>query len=166
MSLRLYNRSVCKIRKYRHDDFENAYKLDVKCFEPGIAYTRPELRFYLQHPYSISLVAEMEKRFSGFLVAKRERAGVCHLITIELASEDRKKGIGTKLIESLEAELKALKCIALVLEVAVDNAAALRFYSRHGFSVQKTIPRYYLNRIDALQMMKPIADGAGKKASQ
>ena len=148
---------MCKVRKYHHDDFEDAFKLDIACFEPGIAYSREELRYYLQHPRSIPLVAEWERGLVGFIVAKRERAGTSHLITIDIAEDVRRKGVGTLLLDALERELRNLKCTLLRLEVAVDNAAALRFYRRHGFSVQKTIPRYYLNRLEALQMTKSLA---------
>jgi len=148
------------VRKYRLQDFDNAYKLDIACFEPGIAYSRPELRYYLQHPHSISLVAEHAGEMAGFIVAKRQRGSISHLITIDIASSARRKGVGTLLLESLERELGTLNCTLLVLEVAVDNAPALKFYHRHGFVVQKTIPRYYLNKIDALQMTKSIKTAA------
>ena len=40
------------------------------------------------------------------------------------------------------------------LEVAVDNEPALSFYKKHGYSVLKVLPRYYLDSIDGLLMGK------------
>lgn len=151
---------VFQVRKYRREDFEEAYRLDLECFEPGIAYSRPELRYYLQHPHSLTLVGESASPQTtgilGFTLAKREHAGNAHLITIDIAERARGRGLGSLLLQTIQKEMSALDCRALMLEVAVNNVPALRFYGRHGFSVQRTIPRYYLNSIDALQMSKPL----------
>jgi ribosomal protein S18 acetylase RimI-like enzyme len=40
------------------------------------------------------------------------------------------------------------------LETAVDNLAALTFYKRHGYSVLRTLPRYYQGSVDGLRMEK------------
>ena len=51
-------------------------------------------------------------------------------------------------------------CKAVLLETAVDNAAALGFYKRHGYAVLETIPRYYLDSVDALVMGKHLTKSA------
>ena len=55
-----------------------------------------------------------------------------------------------------EERLRTLGCSTVFLEAAVDNAAALVFYKRHGYSVVQTIPRYYLDSIDALVLVKDL----------
>jgi ribosomal-protein-alanine N-acetyltransferase len=77
-------------------------------------------------------------------------------VTIDVVSEARRGGVGSLLMEEAEARLRALGCNSIYLETAVDNAAALRFYKRLGYSVLKTIPRYYLGSLDALLMGKPL----------
>ncbi len=47
--------------------------------------------------------------------------------------------------------------MALILEVAVDNHGAQEFYAGHGFVRTGRIPGYYLDRIDALVMEKPLS---------
>ena len=61
-------------------------------------------------------------------------------------------------MQAAEKKLRELKCERFVLEVAVDNAAAIGFYKRHGYSVVGTIPRYYMGSLDALRMSKGIND--------
>jgi ribosomal protein S18 acetylase RimI-like enzyme len=52
--------------------------------------------------------------------------------------------------------LKRAECDYVSLEVAVDNAKAMKFYKKHGYSVLKVLPRYYLNSIDGLLMGKKL----------
>ena len=70
--------------------------------------------------------------------------------------EARRAGIGSLLMEECETRLRAAECKAVFLETAVDNDTALRFYKRLRYSVLKTIPRYYLDSIDALLMGKKL----------
>jgi ribosomal protein S18 acetylase RimI-like enzyme len=60
------------------------------------------------------------------------------------------------LLEETERQLRAAGANAVALEVAVDNATAQSFYERHGFVRTGRIPGYYLGRIDALVMEKPL----------
>jgi ribosomal protein S18 acetylase RimI-like enzyme len=77
-----------------------------------------------------------------------------HIITIDVIADARRIGLGTLLMDASEARLKAEGCSFIYLETAVDNRAALAFYKRRGYFVLKTIPHYYLNKIDALVMGK------------
>ena len=78
------------------------------------------------------------------------------IITIDVAPDVRRTGLGSLLMQTAEDRLKNLGCPLVILEVAVDNAAAIKFYRRHGYSVVKTIPRYYLGSLDALRMAKDL----------
>ena len=97
----------------------------------------------------------------GFLIADRDRRGFGHIITIDVDPKQQRKGIGTALMNSAEERLKKAGCKSVLLETAVDNLKALSFYKRHGYSVLKTLPRYYMNSLDALLMGKSVAQGAG-----
>ena len=59
-------------------------------------------------------------------------------------------------MSAAEKRLAAENCHSVLLEVAVDNAPAISFYKRHGYSVLKTIPRYYNNSLDALMLGKKL----------
>jgi len=59
-------------------------------------------------------------------------------------------------MQALEERLRAAGCKTILLEVAVDNRAALTFYKKHGYSVLKTLPRYYPGGLDGLLMGKTI----------
>jgi len=57
----------------------------------------------------------------------------------------RRFGMGSLLLRAAEDRLISAGCRSVELETAVDNAAALLFYKRHGYSVVTTYPRYYSN---------------------
>ena len=93
-------------------------------------------------------------RIVGFIVVEEDSKGVGHVITIDVREEARRSGVGTQLMNMAEDRLRATGCHAVFLETAVDNIKALSFYKRHGYSVLKTIPRYYQNNVDALLLGK------------
>ncbi|MGZ4839460.1 MAG: GNAT family N-acetyltransferase [Terriglobales bacterium] len=153
------------LRDYDSADFRELWRIDQECFAPGIAYSQRELARYMGQRNAFTIVAEAaecsdqksgagNRRIAGFVVAQKQPRGAGHIVTIDVLSEARRGGVGSLLMEGAEQRLRALGCSAVYLETAVDNIAALRFYKRHGYSVLKTIPRYYLDSIDALLMGK------------
>lgn len=144
------------LRPYRPADFQALWELDQLCFPPDIAYSQPDLRAFLDYPGAFTIVAEERKTVQGFILTHLHKK-VGHIITIDVRSDQRRTGLGSRLLSAAEDRLREQKKEAIVLEVAVDNLTALTFYKRHGFSVVRTIPRYYANGLDALEMVKPLS---------
>src|ERR1700687_107412 len=46
------------LRDYQKRDFETLFKLDRLCFDPGIAYSRPELASFIEQRRAYTVVAE------------------------------------------------------------------------------------------------------------
>ncbi|HWX53695.1 MAG TPA: N-acetyltransferase [Verrucomicrobiae bacterium] len=150
---------VQSLRKYRPQDFQRLLEIDHSCFVSGIAYTDEELAYFLERPLGVALVGEEAGEINGFVITNRfrsRRAGswIGHIITIDVAQEARRTGLGSQLLSTVEDELKAAGCDHVWLEVAVDNDPALEFYKKHGYTVLKTLPRYYLDSIDGFLMGK------------
>jgi [ribosomal protein S18]-alanine N-acetyltransferase len=150
---------VAALRNYRPKDFDRLLKIDRACFVEGIAYDEEEMRFYLAMPSTTTLVAEESGAILGFIIAHRldRRRGsrfMGRIITIDVVPEVQHSGLGTLLLTSAEEELKQAGCDHVVLEVAVDNERALRFYKKHGYSVLKVLPNYYMDSVDGLMMGK------------
>jgi ribosomal protein S18 acetylase RimI-like enzyme len=164
------------LREFRRDDFETLWRIDQECFAPRIAYTRLELAAFIRRRGSFTLIAEpiVEKVVSGspqisksgspvnkparvvlgFIVAEASRRGIGHILTIDVPAANRRYGIGSKLLASAEERLRRASCRGVVLETAVDNAAALVFYKRHRYHIVKTITGYYANGLDAFVLEK------------
>lgn len=154
-----YNAPVITLRNYEPKDFSRLLEIDQSCFVEGIAYSKEEMRYFLGVPTSITLVGLQDQAIMGFIIADRFRPrrasrSVGKIITIDVAPAAQHSGMGTSLISGVERELKQAGCDYVSLEVAIDNDPALRFYKKHGYSVLKVLPRYYLDSIDGLLMGK------------
>ena len=150
---------MTKLRAYRETDFKKLLAVDKICFVPGIAYTEEELRHFLDRPTALALVSEKAGKIEGFVIADRFRsrgAGrwMGHIITLDVLPEARRHGLGASLLTRAEKELKTAGCDDVALEVAEDNSPAIGFYKKHGYTVLKILPRYYLDSIDGLLMGK------------
>jgi ribosomal-protein-alanine N-acetyltransferase len=144
------------LRDYLSQDFETIWKLDQICFTRGIAYSKAELNHFLKQARSFCLVAEREDEVRGFVVVERDLKQTGRIITIDVHPDTRLAGLGTLLMRAAEDRLMSLGAKHVILEVAVDNLPAITFYKKHGYSVVGTIPRYYLDSLDALRMEKTI----------
>jgi ribosomal-protein-alanine N-acetyltransferase len=136
-------------------------EIDEACFVEGIAYPADEMRYFLERRSAITLIAEDGERIQGFVIADRFRSrrgshSMGRIITIDVVPDAQESGIGSLLLTNVEQELKRVECDYVSLEVAVDNQKAMRFYKKHGYSVLKVLPRYYLNSIDGLLMGKKL----------
>ena len=158
------------LREYRSEDLESLWQIDQRCFLPGIAYSSRELRYFVQHPRSRTLVAEGKTGIAGFVVGQTAKTGpdslAGHVITIDVLPELRRHKIGEALLRGIEQHFVQLECVTVLLETAVDNDSALRFYKKHGYTVLKTLPRYYLGQLDGLLLGKSLGPRARSKAKK
>ena len=178
------------LRDYEKRDFESLFKLDRLCFDPGIAYSRPELSSFIEQRRAYTIVAEWSeltpelaaifdfvpdsaepmvaskaptskgqphptrRPIAGFVTFHFQRQGYGHIITIDVHPEARRHRLGTDLIAAACEKLRKMTAFMVVLEVAVNNHAALAFYDRHGFKRIKVLERYYNRDVDAIFMTK------------
>jgi ribosomal-protein-alanine N-acetyltransferase len=166
-----YNGGVpFRIRQFDKADFDTLWRIDQACFDPQLAYSRPEMAFYMRRPGSFTLVAEAEggelpgngraavpgSSILGFIVAEtRRKTG--HIITIDVVAGARREGVGSALLRAAEDRLLHAGALAVELETPMNNDAAIRFYKQKGYFVEKTVAGYYANHLDALVMMKELA---------
>jgi len=170
-----YNAGVAfRIRPFQKADFEVLWQIDQICFDPQLAYSRPELAFYMRRPDSFTLVAESapvpggnggsDRTIVGFIVAEaRRRTG--HIITIDVVPPARRGGVGSMLLQAAEDQLGRSGAALVELETPVNNMTAIQFYKRKGYFVEKTVPGYYSNQLDALVMSKELVPGTSRFAT-
>ncbi len=149
------------LRDYRPADLEPLWQIDQKCFEAGIAYSKQDMVAYLGQPGAFALVGEPVGggEASGFVIGQvvgrgRGRASFGYVVTIDVLAEARRSGLGSLLLGAAENQMRHSGCRKVVLEVAVNNAAALPFYERHGYTVVARHAGYYSDGKDAYEMEK------------
>jgi len=147
------------VRDFQAADFDTLWRIDQACVPAGISYSRAELRLYMRRRASFTLIAvsgEPDAAIAGFIVAEAGARARGHIITIDVIAAARRFGMGSLLLRAAEDRLISAGCRSVELETAVDNAAALLFYKRHGYSVVTTYPRYYSNGVDASVLEKTL----------
>jgi len=145
--------SSLRLREFRPGDLEAAYGLDQVCFEPGIAYSRSELRGFLARAGSVALIAEDGATLAGFAIGHR-RGAKGHVVTIDIAPGFRRRGAGKLLLAELLRRLEEGGARAVRLEVDARNAGAIRFYEQMGFRATRALKDYYDEGIDGLEMVR------------
>ena len=95
----------------------------------------------------------------GFLLG-RAIAGEAEVLTLAVAPEARRQGIGARLVAEFLTQAVARRAESAFLEVAADNAAAIALYDRAGFRQAGRRRGYYTTedgqRIDALVLSRPL----------
>ena len=142
------------MREILPSDFEELYRLDQICFEPGIAYSRGELRRFLGIPTADGLVAEVDGTIAGFAIGYVAAGGAAHVVTLDVHPSFRRRSLGKTLLEELLSRIRQAGAQEARLEVSTENAGAIAFYLKLGFRLRRRIPDYYGRGRDALEMQK------------
>jgi ribosomal-protein-alanine N-acetyltransferase len=150
------------LREARAADFERLWSLDQVCFDPGIAYSRRELRRFLDLPRAACLLAESRGELLGFALGYSDSGGLAHVVTLDVDRSHRKSGLGRRLLEALLEKLAARGARrGAILEVDVRNSGAIEFYRKLGFQPRATLRSYYGPGLDAFEMARDSAGSAG-----
>lgn len=160
------------IRPVALTDIEALYELDALCFEPGIAYSRGELRRFLGMATAEALVAEEDGKpgvcpsdlsggpcappnpLAGFAIGYLSGRRIAHVVTLDVRPERRRGGLGKILLEELLARLAWAGAREGRLEVSTENGGAIAFYEKLGFQGRRRLRDYYGPGRDAIEMGK------------
>lgn len=143
------------LRKYQPRDFEALYAIDQACYQPGIAYSRRDLRNYLRFSGADCLVAENDNQIAGFILTSHD-GHWGYIITIDVLQAYRRHGVGTMMLREAERALSANGVQQVALETATNNAFAIAFWKKHGYRTRGVIRGYYPGPVDALSMNKTL----------
>jgi ribosomal-protein-alanine N-acetyltransferase len=118
----------------------------------------------LSKPSSICLAAvepngSRAGRLLGYVICSRY-ADVWHVMNIAVDPPERRRGIGTVLLESLIE--RAGPEDPYTLEVRPSNPSAIALYERFGFRTAGTRPRYYQDTGEDAVIMWRTAETAAK----
>ncbi|MEL6239525.1 MAG: ribosomal protein S18-alanine N-acetyltransferase [Pseudomonadota bacterium] len=116
----------------------------------------------LAHPGSTAFIAQVgmaPKQTVGFIVGQLA-ADEAEILTLGVAPELQRRGIGMMLVEALLRASKRAEVRKLFLEVAADNQAALGLYAAAKFTEFNRRAAYYKRgdgeAIDALQLSRTL----------
>lgn len=154
------DRPPATFRDALRDDFEHLWRLDQLCFERGIAYSRQELRTFLELPRAACVVAEIGPDLGGFALTCPLPPDLAHVVTLDVHPAFRRRGLGRRLIESVLLRSARAGAKRAALEVDVRNSGAIAFYRVLGFRESGRLPDYYGPGLAAFEMRKELASEA------
>lgn len=128
--------------------------LHERLFHEG--WSEGSIKTLLEHPASTSLIAVAgdPKTIKGFVIAQLA-ADEAEILSIGVAPDWQRSGLGTRLIEGLIRASKRGEAKQVFLDVAEDNAAARALYAKLGFRELGRRRRYYKRpdgAVDALTL--------------
>jgi ribosomal-protein-alanine N-acetyltransferase len=154
--------SKYKIRRCAMDDLEPVLRIENASFPDP--YDRRTFAYFIFSDPDGFLVAEDDGSIVGCVVTStREGHGL--IISIAVAPERKREGIGSKLLEAALRHL-ATRSDEVYLQVSVKNLEAIDFYHKFSFREAGLIKNYYQNGDDAYVMvLKDIKNRARRDAS-
>ncbi len=93
----------------------------------------------------------------GFAVVRPGELGHAELCAIAVEEHARGLGVGTALLAKVERVLALAGFSELTIHTAQANLSALELFLKHGFRVERRLPRFYRGVFDACALRKRIA---------
>lgn len=141
------------IRRVEINDLNSIYFLETLCFKDP--YPRELLYMFLSLYPELFFVAEINSMIVGYVISVIKPGHIGHIVSLCVHPKFRRKGIGTKLIQSVEETCrKKFNVCKFRLEVRVSNAGAISFYTKLGYSIAFKASKYYPDGEDAYVMIK------------
>lgn len=106
--------------------------LHARLFDP--AWDAASIISSIEHPASASFIAQVREPavLAGFVIG-RIAADEAEIISIGVAPEWQKRGVGRRMVEGLVRAARRAEVKRVFLEVATDNLAAGALYTSLGF---------------------------------
>ncbi len=138
---------------------EDLAALHARCFTIPRPWSAAEFAGFLADPLAFLLV----EGDAGFLLG-RAVAGEAELLTLAVAPEARRRGLGQRLVGRFLYQARLRGAASAFLEVAADNAPAQALYERAGFAPAGRRRGYYAGPngrgLDALVLCRELAPAA------
>ena len=102
-------------------------------------------------------MAVVDEQVVAFILAYQKKPLIGHVVTLDVHPDFRRQSIGYHLMGRAEECLRQRGAARIILEVAVQNETAQRFYEKRGYLRQKLLRHYYADRSDGYLMEKTLA---------
>ena len=141
-------------REARPDDLEALYRFEILCFEEH-RFRRDHVDWILRHDRALTLVDDGSDGVTGATMLLFE-GRVCRVLSIAVAPDARRRGIGTRMMEAVEAICRDRGVSTIRLEVSTRNLGAMEMYRRLGYRTDGVLYGYYSWGEDAYSMHKSL----------
>ncbi|MGB8712696.1 MAG: ribosomal protein S18-alanine N-acetyltransferase [Onishia taeanensis] len=145
------------LRPAQPGDLAALCQLEQLCFTTD-HFNRRQLSHLLNRAHAITWVAEDEaRRLVGYAtLLLRRNSLAARLYSFCVHPDVQGQGVGRRLLDTLESEVRERGCEWLTLEVRADNRRARALYRRMGFGLRRWLDDYYADGCAAWQMEKSL----------
>lgn len=144
------------MRSFRAADMDRILEIEHESFGAD-AYDRNLFAELFHKCGNLFLVAAAERNICGYMVTcmRGPRApDTAELVSVAVNPSARNRGVASALMKNALRRLRLRGAVRFSLMVRVSNAAARRFYVRHGFRSVRKSRGYYEDGEDAVLMSK------------
>ncbi len=122
----------------------------------GWSWTRERVLRSLRHPDTNAVIALRGHDRAGFGIMKYGD-DEAHLLLLAVDPGHARHGVGSSLVEWLEASARIAGIARVILEARHGNGPAQAFYRSLGYVQTRVLPGYYGGREASIRMSKPLA---------
>lgn len=143
------------LREYRAGDWEAMHALDVECFAPEFQFSRRMMRGFAEAPGAMTVLAEAAGELIGFCVVQMEEK-LGYVVTLDVAAVWRRRGLARRMVQEMEAKVRAAGGSGMALHVFTGNTGAMHFYESLGYGRAGRAEGFYGHGLDALVYRKKL----------
>jgi ribosomal-protein-alanine N-acetyltransferase len=126
------------------NDIEAIFEIEQKCFPGKVGYSKRQIEHLILNANSDCLIEKQDSIIRAFLIVTNRQGSMASSIeTIDVDPAFKNKGIGLKLLEAAEIEMRRRGMRWSQLEVSEGNEAALKLYTKAGYKFKERIEGYY-----------------------
>jgi ribosomal-protein-alanine N-acetyltransferase len=135
-------------------DLEALYRFEILCFEEH-RFRRDHVEWILRHDHAMTLVEDGPDGVTAATMLLFE-GQVCRVLSLAVAPDARRRGIGTQMMQTVEAFCREQGLSTIRLEVSTRNLGAIELYRRLGYRTDGVLYGYYSWGEDAYSMHKSL----------
>jgi len=138
---------LAKIEKASIEHLDRLCEIEMKCFETE-AFTKQQIAYLITDSNSVILVSRVKGEIVGFIIGKTymdKKPATGQILTIDVSPNQRRKGIGKRLLHEIEKTLKDKGVKICYLEARENNIVALSLYHKFGYKKVGKLENYYGN---------------------
>jgi len=143
------------------NEIDAIFEIEQKCFPGKVGYSKRQIEHLILNANSDCLVEKQDGVIRAFLIITyRQGSLTCNIETIDVDPAFKNRGIGLKLLQAAEIDMKRRGMRCSQLEVSEGNEAALKVYQNAGYIFKERIEGYYKfehnGTRNAIRMVKTI----------
>ncbi len=148
------------LRRATPEDLEAIYRIETACFKER-RFRLDHVDWILRNERAATFVVENGKDLLGAIMLLVE-GQVARILSVATMPDQRRKHLGTEMMQIAEEEARRRGCVQVRLEVSTRNYGAIEFYRGLGYKTDGVLYGYYSWGEDAYSMIRSLLDDVSK----